>query len=144
MKSKLLFAVAAIMYIIATSCSDTDYHPIPYDMIPKTAQTFLDSYYRGINAIKIEKDKDSYEVCLANGTEIEFDHHGSWKKIEAPHGVTVPDGIIPPAILSFIYFTYPYEAVNEISRDKHGYEVTLTNGIDLEFDHEGNFIRLDT
>jgi len=38
---------------------------------------------------------------------------------------------------------YTDAGINEISRDRRGYEVELTNQIELQFDQNGNFVRVD-
>ncbi|MDE6288517.1 MAG: PepSY-like domain-containing protein, partial [Muribaculaceae bacterium] len=84
-----------------------------------------------------------YDVYLADGTEIEFDGNGEWISVDAPAGAAVPAGIVPAPIADFVAYTYPNEKINEISRDSRGYEVELTNEVDLIFGIDGSFIRIE-
>ena len=51
---------------------------------------------------------------------------------------------LPQVILDYIISNYPDETIIEAEIDSDGnYEVSLSNGYELYFDKDGNFIRLD-
>ncbi len=145
---KLLFFSCAIIVAMATlwSCSDDDELIIPGEL-PQTAKTFLNTYFPGMEIYKVEKDgrhdDTEYTVKFYGGYEVEFDALGEWTDVDAPEGKTVPDGIAPEAIATYVAQEYPGMGINEISRDYRGYEVELVTGLDLDFDLEGNLIGID-
>lgn len=134
----LMVASAAV-----AACSSKD-EPIAYDALPAAARTFLATNYPGVNTAKVERDGRTYDVTLVNGHEIEFDASGQWTDIDAPAGASVPTAAVPAAILAYVIETYPNAAINEISRERRGFDVELTTGLDLEFDSAGNFVRIDS
>ncbi len=137
----LMFAV--VLGLGAMSCSDDDNDLISPDKLPEQAKTFISTYFPSATILNTVKDKDEYDVTLTDGTTIDFDKAGNWKDVDATPGKTVPSGFYPSSIDSYIAENYPGQGVNEISRDKRGYEVELTSTIDLHFDTEGVFVRVD-
>ena len=140
-------ALAMFSAVLLWSCSDDKDEPVAVTTLPEAAQTFLSSHYAGVKEQSAVRDKDDhnveYDVRLANGHEVTFDAEGNWTDVDAPTGQTVPDGLVPEAVALYIATNYPSEGINEISRSAAGYEVDLTNGVDLVFDSFGNFLRAD-
>lgn len=140
-------ALAMFSAVLLWSCSDDKDEPVAVTTLPEAAQTFLSSHYAGVKVQSAVRDKDDhnveYDVRLANGHEVTFDAEGNWTDVDAPTGQTVPDGLVPEAVALYIATNYPSEGINEISRSAAGYEVDLTNGVDLVFDSFGNFLRAD-
>lgn len=128
-------------------CSDDDDKndiTVGYDQLPQDAKVFISEYYEGVSVSRIEKDIDfediEFVVYLSNGHEVTFNSHGEWNDVEAPMGQTVPAGIVPAAIADYVAVNYPDWGINEISKNAAGYEVELTDGLDLSFDTAGNFV----
>lgn len=115
--------------------------------LPEAANSFLSQYYPDVKTNRIEKDTDhgqtEYEAYLANGHEVTFDADGNWIDVDAPAGQTIPAGIAPAPIADYVTTNYPDLGINEISREHYGFDVELTNGLDLIFDPAGTFLRLD-
>lgn len=135
--------------IAMTACSDdNDEKTIQFTQVPQSAQTFISTYFPGeqIKSVKENKGHNvsrKFEVKFVSGLEIDFDAAGKWVDIDMPSGQTVPAGIVPDAIDSFVKANYPNLGINEISIENYGYDVELTNGYDLEFDFQGNIIKFD-
>lgn len=145
----LLF-LASIFTLSLASCDDKDHpeEPVGEAALPGAAKTFLSTYYDGVKINRIVKDVEDdifveYEVYLANGHDVTFDSDGDWKDVDAPAGKTIPDGIAITPITDYINAHYSGYGINEISKENYGYDVELTNGLDLDFDLQGNFIRVE-
>lgn len=54
---------------------------ISADNLPNVSKEFLQHNFKAPIGI-VQKDKNSYEVYLSDGTELEFDIDGAWKEIE--------------------------------------------------------------
>lgn len=147
----MMAALLASVPFVTWSCDNDDDKDgkteISIDQLPKASATFLSEHFSGATVLRITRDTDrdgsEYEVTLTNGFEIEFDGAGEWTDVDAPAGQAVPSSVVPTAIASYVTTNYPGQNINEISRDSRGYEVELTSGTDLEFDRDGNFIRID-
>ncbi|MGB6083201.1 PepSY-like domain-containing protein [Moheibacter sp.] len=115
--------------------------------LPKSAQTFLKENFINERVVQAEKDnygnRTDYEIVLSNGTEIEFDNKGNWKEVDAKNKEALPEGFIPRKIVQHITQNFAPHQVSKIEKDRNKYEVELTNGIDLEFSLNGDFLRID-
>lgn len=144
MKKFLLLLMVGVVAMMTWSCGDDDDDKetkVPFDTLPQAAQTFINQYFAGDTPVRVELEANKYDVRLKSGFEIEFDTTGQWIDVDAPNGQTVPDGIVPEKILEYITANYLGAYVDEISRNASGYEVDLTDGHDLFFDKDCNFIR---
>ena len=56
----------------------------------------------------------------------------------------LPDSVIPSAILSYVQDNYPSEFIKNWNLEKTVQEIKLSNDITLEFDRNGNFLRIDS
>ena len=46
-------------------------------------------------------------------------------------------------LAAYVADNYSVTGINEISRDNRGYEVELNTGVELIFDRDGKFVRID-
>lgn len=142
---KALFAFSFFILSFAFIACDDDDKIVSTDDLPATAQTFLQTHFPSQEITRVVKDKDSYDVYLANRFEIEFNLSGEWDSIDGK-GQQIPNGIIallPSTIPSYILQHYPNQYIIEINKEHFGYEIDLNNNIELEFDSNGTFIRID-
>lgn len=120
---------------------------ISANQLPKTAKNFLAVNFKGVAAGSVIEDReiygvDEYKVRLANGIKVEFDSKGNWKEVDGEHQ-KVPYGFIPANIRNYVAKSFPNTQITKIERKSWSYKAELSNGIDLEFDKNGNFKRID-
>ncbi|MCM1152180.1 MAG: PepSY-like domain-containing protein [Muribaculum sp.] len=150
----LAILAMALAVVPLQSCGDDDDGPdrntvVTTDDLPNEAQAFISEYFNGLPVRSVVRDFDTdsgtyeYEVRFSTGLEITFTASGMWIDVEAPSGQSIPDSFILAPIKEYILANYPGASVHEISRDAYGYDVELTNGVDLQFDLAGQFIRID-
>lgn len=132
----------AVVATAAASCSDKD-EPIDPSKLPQKAQTFISTYYPSATIVTSKKDGNEYDVLLDEGTNIEFDKSGEWKDVDATVGMTIASGFYPAGIDAYVSANYPGTGINEISKEKHGYDVELLTGLDLRFNTAGEFLGID-
>ena len=82
-------------------------------------------------------------MILTDGSEITFDSKGNWENVETPNNKSVPSFFIPKAVADFVKTNQSGAKVVGIEKERHGYDVELSNGIDMKFDKNGKFIRYD-
>ncbi len=121
---------------------DCGMDPVPTDLIPEPILTFVTTNFPENYIVQISRDYDGYEVDLNNGYSIEFDRNGNWVEIDCERD-PVPTALIPEPILAYVSANYPQNFIVQISKDNRGYDVELNNDVDLEFDTNGNFLRID-
>lgn len=119
---------------------------IQFNELPKSAQSFVSTYYtvQQISIIVVDKEfmSTSYKVKLIDGVEIEFDNKGNWTEVDAEKKA-VPNQIVNPKIMDYVKKSFPNNEIVQVSRERNKIEVELTNGLDLVFNKNGKFIRID-
>lgn len=115
--------------------------------LPAKAQQTLKQHFGTTTATLVKSDTDylvvkDYEVLLDNGTEIEFNSKGEWTEIKTP-GSAVPAALIPNGISQYVTKAFPNTKIIKIEKERTGYEIKLNNGIEVDFNSDGQFLRID-
>lgn len=145
MKKLFLLLVVSIVGM-APMLADND-KMITREELPKEAQMFLTQHFEGIEVLYAKADRDmgvvtSYDVVLEGDVKIEFNRSGDWTSVDCEKG-QVPNGVLPRGVLDYVTKRFAEAYVVEIEKGLRGYEVKLSNDIDLEFDKNGEFLRVD-
>lgn len=144
MKKILLTLVVAIFCSVMAMADDM---PIDYKEVPANAKTFVTKYFPSSKVTAATKDTEflggtEYTVYLDNGTKIDFNSKGVWTEVEC--GVTaVPAGIVPVKIANYVKTKYEGSDIVKIDVDKTDYEIRLSNGLEMKFNLNGDFIKID-
>ena len=143
-KHLTLLLVLLVSMTAFTSCDEDEGYPIDLRDLPSLSWDFLDYYYYDIPVVEAfyygSGSDGYYRVNLADGTSVGFDAWGNWYYVSAPWDSSVPLDIVPPRIANFVGYYYPYEAIVSITITGYGYDITLSNGIDLSFDTYGEVL----
>ena len=83
-----------------------------------------------------------YKVLLTGGTEIEFDGKGNWEEIDG-NKKAIPNTVLPQKITSYVASNYKGQGVEKIEKESWGYQIELLSGLEIEFDNNGKFLRID-
>ena len=146
---KLLLSISLVLSIAVLTMSCDKETVVTEKDLPTTASQFINSNFNGVKILSVVEEKEGlsgkeYEFLLDNGIEIKFDKNGNWLDIDAVNDSSVlPDNLIPAAILTYVKTNYPNSGINSIEKENYGYDVELTNGLDLVFDKDGKFVRID-
>ncbi|MCA6067434.1 PepSY-like domain-containing protein [Chryseobacterium sp. RG1] len=145
-RTKITIVLAVILILIAGFAYGQD-RAINPNQLPKTAKTFIYSNFKGIDIGSAVEDRelygvDEYNVYLANGIKIEFDRNGNWKEVDGKHQ-KIPYNFIPSNIRHYVAKNFPHTFITQIKKGRWSYEAELSNGIELEFDKNGNFTKID-
>ncbi|WP_164108606.1 MULTISPECIES: PepSY-like domain-containing protein [Sphingobacterium] len=143
LKLSLLLAVA----FIAVSCEKEEL--IDVNNLPAVANTFLNDHFKDVKVLSVTREKETlsgteYQVLLNNGVEVKFDKNGNWTEVEARENMTsIPTSFVLKPIVDYVKDNYDNAGINGIDKEKYGFDVELTNGLDLVFDTDGKFVRID-
>lgn len=137
-----LFTAIIGLLLVCVLSSAYDGHPVTEKQLPASAKSFISKNFPGQKIISVEKEFKEYEVILSNGTKIEFKTNGTWDKVKTPAG-SVPQALIPAAIAKYVKANFPDCTINKISKERYGYEVELSNDLDLKFNPEGVLLQFD-
>ncbi len=142
---KLLIIFAVLIGVFTASARDNYSHHAAD--LPNSAQVVLKNNFKAdVSHIKIEKNFGKikeYDVVLTDGTEITFDSHGNWKDIEVRQNASVPASLVPKAIADYVKQNQKNAKITGIEKEKSGYEVELSNGIEIKFNTAGQFLRFE-
>ncbi len=140
-----MFLMAVLIGVFTAYARDTYSHDI--NTLPAAAQTIVKNNFKaGVSHIKIDKDfgrVSEYDVVLTDGSEITFDSKGNWKDIEMRANASVPAALVPEAIKAYVKQNQKKVKITGIEKNRSGYEVELSNGVEMKFNSEGKFIRYD-
>lgn len=143
---KLLLSLIAVLGI-ASFAQARDTYAHDASALPKAAQTTIANNFKAkVSVVKIDKDfgrVSDYEAVLTDGTEISFDRNGNWDNIEVGNAHSVPAAFIPKAVQEYVGRNQQGTRIVGIDKERHGYDVELSNGVELKFDKVGNFLRYD-
>ncbi|MXN91855.1 hypothetical protein GR160_11540 [Flavobacterium sp. Sd200] len=114
--------------------------------LPATAQAFIKANFPNQATSYIIEEKEithtEYKVLFTGGTEAEFDGKGNWEELDANKG-TLPASVLPKAIAAYVTQNYKGLSVEKLEKERWGYKLEFTNDLELEFDTNGKFLRID-
>ena len=139
---QMKFFLVALLSLLVSNVALADDTPIPVESLPAAAKTFVQTNFQGKRITYAEKDRNSYECRLDDGTKMEFNRKGVWKKVDC-HVTAVPAAIIPQPIQQYVTTSFPGTIITKIDKERYGYDIELSNEIDLKFNYQGVIIGMD-
>lgn len=141
MKQVSLLLLASVF--ILASCKKEKV--VSEDKLPSTSNTYITTHFPDQKIVQIVKDIDNltttFEVYLDNGVKLEFSKSGEILEINGND--KLPDSVIPTPILEYVTTHYPDQFIKSWDKDTTNQDVKLSNGLTLEFDLNGVFLRID-
>ena len=142
MKKALVFALFIGIALTNTSCNN--------DKKTKAINDFVRVYFPDTEVIANIKDGLDCDVTLSDYTQIGFDGNLfgklEWDEVDCRHtslSTTVPTALVPAEITNYVNRIHGSQSVTKISKDNRGWEIELSNGIEIEFDKRFNVIDFD-
>lgn len=152
MKLNFLTILTAGILFSFTACNNDDDNnetEINFAELPEASRILIESNFTGTTASRVIKkntpdtDGTLYEVWLNNNFEIDFDESGNWTDIDG-NNQQVPNALIPEPILAYTQTNYPSPLFIEvIDKEPYGYQVEISNDVELKFNSDGTFIGID-
>lgn len=128
------------------NASAYDDKPIEMSQLPAKAQELIKTHFAKSKVSYAMVDKslfgNDYKVVFDNANQIEFDKNGEWTDLECKVG-GVPKAIVPSQIEAYVTKNHLNNNVVKIEKSKLGYEIELSNGMELTFDSKLQFFRYD-
>ena len=146
---KSVFFLAALVCMALAVVTITTYARdkiILGEQLPATAQTFIQKNFPGqtVAFAKVDKDllKTTYEIHLNNGVELEFNKDGTWDKVDCNFDA-VPAEIVPTTIANYVNTNFAATTIVKIDKKRYGYDVELSNELELKFNKQGLLKEID-
>ena len=119
---------------------------IAFDQLPAKAREFVKQYFPSEKVSYVKEESDfmelSYEVVFAQGTKVEFSGQGEWKEVDCRYS-TLNENLVPAQIRDYVSKNFPDTKFVKIEKGYRGYEVKLTNRLELTFDAEYHLVDID-
>ncbi|HRP55056.1 PepSY-like domain-containing protein [Agriterribacter sp.] len=114
--------------------------------LPAEIKTFITTHFPANPIIQSVKDRDglelTYDVILEGNISLEFNRK---KQITDVDGIAkLPDSLIPSSILNYVSTNYSGNVITGWELDDRNQQITLDNGLELEFSMPGVFLRIDS
>lgn len=142
---KIIFVLASIMMTAGIASADND-RIIAFDQLPAKAKEFVKQYFPSEKVSYVKEESDfmelSYEVVFAQGTKVEFSGQGEWKEVDCRYS-TLNEKLVPAQIRDYVSKNFPDTKFVKIEKGYRGYEVKLTNRLELTFDAEYHLVDID-
>ncbi|MGZ8557011.1 MAG: PepSY-like domain-containing protein [Chitinophagaceae bacterium] len=139
---KKIFLLMTLSALLLVACDKEKV--IQDDDLPANASGFVTTHYAGKQILQVVKELDNlktyYHVYLSNGSKLDFTRQGNLQKIEGTEAI--PDSVIPLLILNYVHTNYPAAFIRAWHLDDAIQEIKLSTDIELEFDKNGNFLRV--
>ncbi|WP_455674938.1 PepSY-like domain-containing protein [Phocaeicola sp.] len=144
MKKIFALMVMVMCFIQFSQAGDTVTRDV--NKLPVAAREMISKHFpqAKVSYIKIEKDlflSTSYDVKMSDGIELEFNSKGEWLEIDCKDKA-VPAVFIPQTISKYMQSNYNGHKIVKIERNRKGYELSLENGLEVDFDQFGGFLKL--
>ena len=138
---QMKYFLMALMCLVSSNILADD-TPIPVEQLPEAAKTFVQANFKDQKIMYVEKDWNSFECRLADGTKIEFTKKGAWKTSDRKN-TAVPAGVVPETIQEYVKANFPGCVITKIDKERYGYDIEMSNDIDLKFNYQGVLIGMD-
>ena len=147
MKRTLLSVFVAIVAAFTSQLAQAQSYP----SLPQSAKEYIEKNFKGYIINHYEKDTDildvEYQVYVTNNEntyKLNFDKKGVVEKIESKNDrVALPASVIPSKVSQYVRANYPKTKIIEWKRKRNTQVVELSNDLELEFNHRGDFLRID-
>ena len=112
--------------------------------------TFVKTYFPDTEVMANIKDGLDCDVTLSDYTQIGFDGNLfgkiDWDEVDCRHAnvnAYVPAALVPVEIANYVSRLHDTQTITKISKDNRGWDIELSNGIEIEFDKRFNVVDFD-
>ena len=128
-----------LLIVAGFGAANADKYTIDRSQLPESAQEFLTKYFPKSKVGMIKVDRD---VKLVHGTKIEFNNAGKWTSVDCQTR-EVPQDLILKPIRNYVAKNFPDVKIVKIEKDFVGFDIELSDGVEVKFDRLGNFKSVD-
>ncbi len=141
---KKYFSVVLIALCSLTACAKEQV--ITFDQVPEPAKAIVTAHFDASQIAYVILDKGlldaDYEVKFSDGRSLEFNKAGELTKVDCKQ-TEVPSALIPELVRQYVKANFPNAFITEWSKDDRRWKAELNSGLDLEFNSNYEFVRID-
>ena len=135
-----------VLGVALMACSSESISHDASKLPAKARDLISQNFNSAVSMVETEKSVGKvkeYEVILTDGVQVTFSGDGEWKSVDTPNNIPVPHGLVPTSIAEFVAQKHAGAYIVGIEKNKKGFEVELSNGVDMQFDTAGVFMKYD-
>lgn len=141
-KILILFSLLSFFAILQSCDKETI---IPQTDLPSKIIEYTNEHFPSHTIIQSIKDMDgttkTYDITLSEGISLEFNRKAEITQIDGLE--QLPNSVIPSSILDYVATNYAINYITDWEIDGKNQQIELNNGLDLEFNMNGEFLRID-
>lgn len=142
-KSLINASLLILFALFIGSCSDDKI--VSKNNMPPELSSYIAAHFPNHEVLQVSKDSNpiqtQYKVTLSDNISLEFNHKNEIIEINASQAL--PKSVISENINQYIQSNFPQSAITDWEKENNHQQIKLDNNLDLIFDLEGNFIRID-
>ncbi|MDE6073647.1 MAG: PepSY-like domain-containing protein [Muribaculaceae bacterium] len=118
--------------------------------LPAAANKYISNYFEGVSIVKADREfmSGSYDVEMADGTELEFNKDGKIIEIDAPDGYALSNrtlgSILPAKAIETLRNLGTDQLVTNVEKTAQGYTAEIAGNDDMEyqFNNRGEIVSI--
>lgn len=135
--------VAIALTVSLISCAKDEV--IPVSELPAEMKAYISTHFPSNTILQVVKDVDgltkTYDVLLSERISLEFNRQKEIIDIDSE--IALPNSVIPEQIRQYVTANYPSNVITDWELDDRNQQIQLNNGLDLKFNMNGDFLRID-
>lgn len=145
MSKKFLIKASLMATVVVFSLTGCDKEEIiPSKDIPSEITNYISIHFPNNTIVQAINDTKTYDILLSESISLEFNRKKEIVDIDGVDGITqLPNSVIPEKILQYVTTNYPTNFITDWELDGKNQQVQLDNGLDLEFNMKGDFLRIE-
>jgi hypothetical protein len=116
------------------------------DKLPSGINEYIKTHFASRRILKARQGRNgfkrTYDVYLDGEISLEFNNNGDIVEIEGDS--KLPDSVIPKKISDFVSINYPDNVILEWELENKTQEVELDSGLELIFNLNSDFLRIES
>ena len=140
---KFLTLIACVATAFAVSAAP---QAVDFDKLPKNSQEFVQKNFPNEKIKSVEMDRqsswDKYTVYFNSGNQVSFEGgSGDCSQIIMKNG-SIPATALPSKVRNYVAGKYPAQNITMWETTSDGYKIGLSDRTMIDFDKDGNFVKM--
>lgn len=140
------FKTTAFIFAASLAMLSCDKETILQDSeIPTAIKSYVTENFPENPIIQAVKDRDgittTYDIILDQNITLEF--NSDKEIIDIDGAIALPNSVIPEKIAQYVSTNHPANTITNWEMDDRRQKVKLNNGLELEFNKDSDFLRID-
>lgn len=139
----LIIASSLVLSLTLSSCNKEEI--ISSSKLPSEITTYISTHFPTHTVLQVTKEIDgfikTYEIILSESLSLEFNRK---KEVTDIDGISqLPNSVIPEKIRTYVSTNFSDNYIIGWKLERNTQQIKLDNGLELEFNKKGDFLRID-